>query len=350
MSLARLFVSACLALALSALPASALDVGDLAPVLSIAEWVKGEKVEFPKDAQKKVHVVEFWATWCGPCKITIPRLTELQQKYKSDLVILSVTSPDAGSNSPAAIKRFVTQQGSSMNYTVAIDKDNKTTEAYMTAAGADGIPHAFLVGKDGRIAWQGSPLDPEFSDVIDRLIKGDFNVNEAKVERDVSRRLEALDIAARMGQWTTVRDGLKEILKLDPDNEIALGTIRRVYVEKLQDTEGLRKWTKSFIGENRSNARALGALANELCDATDPASATPDLALEAAKAAYEAAKDKDAATLAVYARALYTIGKVDRAISLQRDAIALASDGDRKAMQGTLEFYSLCMELQSASP
>jgi thiol-disulfide isomerase/thioredoxin len=60
---------------LAALPAYAqsLKIGDKAPSLEVSRWVKGEKVErLEKD---QTYVVEFWATWCGPCIQTIPHLT-----------------------------------------------------------------------------------------------------------------------------------------------------------------------------------------------------------------------------------------------------------------------------------
>ena len=131
-----------------------LDIGDPAPPLKIAEWVKGAPIDLSsKAARKKVHVVEFWAVWCPPCKMSVPLLTGMQKKYPKDLVIVGVTEPDMGANSPASIRRFVKQQGSQMEYTVAIDT-GATARAYMAAAGAIGIPHAFVVARDGRIAWQ----------------------------------------------------------------------------------------------------------------------------------------------------------------------------------------------------
>src|SRR5436309_778886 len=55
-----------------------LGIGDAAPKLALKEFVKGEPVKtFEKDT---TYVLEFWATWCGPCKDAIPHVTELQKK------------------------------------------------------------------------------------------------------------------------------------------------------------------------------------------------------------------------------------------------------------------------------
>ena len=64
----------------------AADLGDEAKPLQISKWVKGKKVNLAKGKGKKVYVVEFWATWCPPCRTTIPHLTELQKKYKKLLI------------------------------------------------------------------------------------------------------------------------------------------------------------------------------------------------------------------------------------------------------------------------
>lgn len=64
-----------------------LAVGDPAPKLKVGKWVQGEPVtEFARD---KAYIVEFWATWCGPCRVSIPHLNEIWQKFKDkDLVVI----------------------------------------------------------------------------------------------------------------------------------------------------------------------------------------------------------------------------------------------------------------------
>lgn len=331
-------------------PASAaLDIGDRAPALVIAEWVKGERLDLQREIGKKIYMVEFWATWCPPCKASVPRLTEFQRKYKKDLTIIGVTAPDDRGNTPKAVRRFVKRLGSGMEYTVAIDKDMATTNAYLSAAGIVGIPHAFIVGRDGRVLWQGSPLDPSLDDVLGQVVSGTYDVSHAKVQAEVERRFQALEFPAQMGRFSEVWDGLIGILKLDPTNSAALDILTQVYVNEIRDQEAFRTWAGSHIAKNRGNMLAMQRLAAALCANGDLSTRTPDLALEAAKAAYEASNERNATSIAIYARALYQIGDLDRAVALQKDAAALGDEADRKMLREILEYYSLCKSLRDGA-
>ena len=128
----RLIFSTLAMLAVSPLVHAGVSIGDTAPPLSIKTWVRGDPIDLAKDMSKRVHVVEFWATWCPPCKASIPVLTTLQKNHGKDLAIIGVTDPDTDRNTPTMIKQFVKDKGSEMDYTVAMDDRGATT------AGADG--------------------------------------------------------------------------------------------------------------------------------------------------------------------------------------------------------------------
>ena len=326
-----------------------LGVGDKAPPLSISDWVKGAPVDFAKDIGKKVYVVEFWATWCPPCKASVPRLTDFQKKYRKDVTIIGVTPLDNRGNTKSAVRRFVKEKGAAMDYTVAIDKGENTSNAYMLAAGAMGIPHSFIVGRKGNILWQGSPLDPELDTVLKQVVDGTYDISKAKIAGQVLERFQRLEFPAQMGQWSVVWDGLIGILKLDPGNEEALDVLMQIYINETRDVPAFRNWASSHIASHRQDSTVLRRLAAALCANGDLSTRTPDLALEAAKAAYDNSQQRDPISTVVYARAVYQIGDLDRAIGLQKEALVLADGDSRKIVQGALDYYLTCKQLREST-
>ena len=125
-------------------------LGDPAYPLVGLNWVKGEPVTITPG---RVYVVEFWATWCPPCRDSIPHLTQLQAKYGDRVVFVGVSNEDV-----ATVKPFVTGKGDQMAYTVAVDAEGKVAEGYMKAFGQRGIPAAFVGDAEGRGVWLGHPM------------------------------------------------------------------------------------------------------------------------------------------------------------------------------------------------
>jgi hypothetical protein len=123
-----------------------------------------------------------WATWCPPCRDSIPHLSELQHKYK-DVVFVGMTGerdskPDA----------FVQKMGSQMDYRVCVDTSGRVTSNYMQAGGAQGIPTAFVINKAGRVVWTGHPMEAAFEEAVARVA----NEPGAAQPIEVPRSVEAL--------------------------------------------------------------------------------------------------------------------------------------------------------------
>jgi len=97
----------------------------------------------------KPLLVEFWATWCPPCRKSIPHLNEIYAKYKAmGLQIVGITDEDE-----ATVKKF--QKQIPMDYNVAINTPGSVYQQF----GIQAIPTAFLVDKSGKIVWTGHPMD-----------------------------------------------------------------------------------------------------------------------------------------------------------------------------------------------
>lgn len=151
-----------------------LEVGSKAPDFYPSKWIKGDPVK--KFEEGKVYVVEFWATWCPPCRESIPHLTELQKKYKDSAVIIGMASSERVGQSGkderfAKVQKFVRDQGDKMNYRVAFETDRRVSNAWLGAADVNFIPCAFVVGGDGKIAWFGNPLEDAFAENLNKAVE-----------------------------------------------------------------------------------------------------------------------------------------------------------------------------------
>ncbi len=150
-----------------------LVVGSKAPPLDIEHWLNKEPV--PKFEKGKVYVIEFWATWCGPCVGQMPHLAELQEHHADDLFVIGISGED-----PDTIDEFLerdrdgkTYREITAAYWLASDPDGSVDTDYMKASGMRGIPTAFVVGKTGEIEWIGHPRN--IDQVLDMVIAGKWN-------------------------------------------------------------------------------------------------------------------------------------------------------------------------------
>ncbi|MDE3181529.1 MAG: TlpA family protein disulfide reductase [Acidobacteriota bacterium] len=112
----------------------------MAPSFSVT-GLDGQKISLD-DYRGKVVILDFWATWCGPCRMEIPGFVQLQQKYGPQGFQMIGISMDDG---PAPVRQFYSDFH--MNYPVAMGSQ-KLSELY---GGIIGLPTTFVIGRDGRI-------------------------------------------------------------------------------------------------------------------------------------------------------------------------------------------------------
>ncbi len=325
-----------------------LKLGDRAPALKVSEWVKGEPVDPAKGKGKHVYLLEFWATWCPACIESIPHLTEIQRKYKDrGLVVVGISSPGKG-ETLAKVKRFVSKRGGSMGYTVGYDGSGQTSERYLGGVRVSGIPWAFLVDRAGTLVWHGHPGTPLMDEIIDQVIKGTYDASEAILQEKLAPLFGRLQRYDATRNWDGFKSTVKTMLGMDPKNEVAFGALVYGYLLETDDSAGFREFVESHIAAHSDHAAAMNNLARALLDVSELDRRQPDLALRAAMAAHAACKGGDCSTVGTYARAVFQIGMVDRAIELQNEAIALAEGpAQRTAMEKVAEYYRICKALQS---
>ncbi|MCX6906649.1 MAG: TlpA disulfide reductase family protein [Verrucomicrobia bacterium] len=381
--------------------AFAAELGDPAPALQVAEWVKGQPVELAAGKGKNIFVVEFWATWCPPCRQSIPHLTELQKKFKDkNVVFVAVTDEQA-----PVVKEFVGKMGDKMDYTVAVDKDRKTAVAYLEAFGVGGIPHAFIVDKEGRIVWQGHPM-ADLEVALGQILDGKYDIASAKKRFRVRQLMEELyGLAGKdenRGQQDEIVKELqvleKELGVLMPGKKFDADEIRKTArfntllrdyqkaisqnksaaeLEKLEkpllevapkdfdpaefksgvQLQGIWQNYMQAVVEGRDEAmiaeltKQLEAVKvkspvvlNELAWSllTDQRIKKRDLklALKFAQAASDACEGKEAAVLDTLARALFVNCKLQEAVAQQKKAVELSTDKEvRDGLERTLKEY-----------
>lgn len=344
---------------LAALPASAaaqdskptLTIGDPAPALRVQEWLKGSPVaSFEKN---KLYVVEFWATWCGPCRTSIPHLTELQHTYK-DVTFVGVSILERDMTKPVP---FVESMGDKMDYRVATDIVAEGAESntgvmattWFKAAGEDGIPSAFVVNGQGKIAWIGHPM--EMDEPLKKIVAGTWDVAAAAKERAEAAELEAAanELNSKVGKAVKAGDlkgavqSMDEAIAAKPalEKRVARGRFRLLLRDAQYDA-AYAYGAKIVDGVLKDSWQELNAIAWMIVDPENDTLEKRDLklALRAAERANTGSGGKNPSVLDTLARVHFDSGDAAKAIEIQTRAVEAAKGTKmEKDLQARLDEY-----------
>jgi len=316
--------------------------GSLAPPIVIAKWVKGEPVE--SFSSGKVYVVEFWATWCGPCLRSMPHMASLQKEYGDKVTFIGVSDEDE--QTVESFMKRESQEGGTwsevLTYTIALDDEAQTNAAYMKAANQGGIPCAFVVGKTGNVEWIGHPMSMD--EPLEQIVSGSWDsagarkqfILETETERILNEYMPRLAGAANSGDFATAVVVCDEILEKQPGNA-RINQIRMSMLIQGNMIKELNETAARQVDENFDNSFVLNQVAWILADGVQGDERDLNLALKAAMRASELSKHEDASVLDTLARVFYEQGNLPEAIEWQKKATE--ADSSMKQLSETLAKY-----------
>jgi thiol-disulfide isomerase/thioredoxin len=345
-------------------PAASLTIGDKAPDIDIAHWIKGVEMDrrgsftpITKFGDGHVYVLEFWATWCGPCVGGMPHLSELQEEYaERGVTIIGVSDeslPKVTSFLFQTDKRDGKLQNDRTHYTLATDPDMSVKNDYFRAAGQTGIPCAFIIGKDGHVEWIGHPI--RMDDALEKVVTDSWDraafketfvkeQAEKKIMREANMRMRA---AAQRGDWDACIAVLDELLERTPDNGSLQWQKFRMLVSQAGRPDDAYEMGDTLLKTNWDSSQMLNQIAWTIVDTKGVLRRDLDFALKAAVRANELSESKDPAILDTLARVHFDKG--DLAAALKWQALAAEHAGDDEMGAGIREVLAKYKEAAATS-
>lgn len=320
-----------------------LKVGDPAPRLAVGRWVKGEPVTAFEPGT--VYVLEFWATWCGPCVAAIPHVTELQKKYDGKVVVIG---QNVWERDESRVEPFVERMGDKMGYRVVLDDKSSIPEGamaktWMEAAGQRGIPASFIVDQQGKIAWIGHPM--AMDEPLAKIVAGEYDaVAEAAAARTREEQMEGLEARLRAAIAARDVDGamavIDEVVAANPAMAKRAPIVRFQVLTMLGASDKASALADDVFMSVRDDSMQLNQLAWSIATAEGQPARDLKLALRCAERAVELTKRGDADILDTLARVHWELGEKDKAVAVQSEAVERATDPEMKAaFEKTLEKY-----------
>ena len=188
---------------------------DITPAIPVEKWITREPT--PNDLVGKYVLVEVWATWCPPCRRSLPYLDFISKKYKDDLVVVSICEMDEN-----AIRNM---PGKGLNifeigYFAAVD----TGRRFANKLGVYGIPHAILLEPTiGGVVWEGMPTLPGY-ELDDKKLERFFEIGHKL--RDAGRLPETSPIKFEISEPTQQdRATRRRVSSTDSTDELGMPTI-----------------------------------------------------------------------------------------------------------------------------
>lgn len=339
--------------------AELLTIGSAAPALDVEYWIHQDLGKFPpvtKFEAGKVYVVEFWATWCGPCVASMPHLAELQTKLADKGVrIISISDEDLETveafldrdvrQAPDAKPddQVVTYRQLTSAYSLTTDPDQSSSRDYMEAAAQNGIPTAFIVGKDAKIEWIGHPVEMEGP--LQAVLEGKWDreaiAAELKAQQEAEKAMQDIYASLQKQDFESAIKKIDAFLAAKPD-DLPLGMLKlQVFIASDKGEAAAEQLQKLFrnAGETPEIVNVVAWNIYEMASQGRIEKGTLiDHSLAATEKALEKTAGEEKASLLDTMAHLQLINEnLDKAIELETAAAALSGDHDREFIEGFLK-------------
>lgn len=334
--------------------AADLGIGSDAPALDIEHWIQDGNGFFKpvKDFEKgKVYVIEFWATWCGPCISSMPHLAELQNKYRGRGVQLISVSDESLDEVKDLLLKENEKEGKTFNditaaYSLTTDPDRSVHIDYMEAADQQGIPTSFIVGKEGVIEWIGHPM--ELDEPLEAVVTDSWDREKFQKEMEARQKLqETMQRVRMLAGAERFEDALKvvkaqvEEAEGTPIRELWMSVRNELKIMGGMIDDEVVAFNKAQLAKMKGRAEAVGQFGFSLYGAAQQGADIGPLAGDAIQAIEDEIEAADPALIPLMHNTVALLhnvtGKIDEAIKSQMAAIDAADDRQKRRLQPFLE-------------